>query len=168
MSEHGDSVRDGVNRISTVVRGELIDADGSANVFETDQALGDTPTLSITLSTSTGRPVKKFLLEDVQYYMNQANVVTYQLYLLEAATADDVEQLTDVAFWSPAAQADSVMYRYASSGYQAAVGTAEVAQYKLPKIVELETPNTLYYMIDWSGAPGNTSGFIRIRGRQLK
>lgn len=170
MSEHPDSVRTGVNRISTVVNGEKLTVDGAAGgvYFETDQALGTLPTLYISLTTGTNEPVKKFLLEDVQYYMNPTAAETYQLYLLEAATGDDVEQLTDMAFWSPAAQADSVTYRYASSGYQAAVGTAEVAQYKMPKIVQLATPGRLYYMLDWSGAPGVTPGFIRVRGRLLK
>ena len=165
---HPDSVRTATNRTNLVVTGEKLDLAGTSNYFETDQALTDTPTLTITLSTSTGDPVTKFLLEDVQYVMNPTNAVTYQLYLLEDATADDVQQTTDIAFWSPAAQADAVNYRYNSAGYQAATGTAEVAQYKLPRIVELATPNTLYYMIDWSGAPGDTTGFIKIRGRALK
>ena len=165
---HPDSVRTATNRGNLVVTGEHLDLAGTSNYFETDQALTDTPTLYMTLSTSTGDPVTKFLLEDVQYMMNPTNAVTYQLYLLEDATADDVQQTTDVAFWSPAAQADSVNYRYTAAGYQAATGTAEVAQYKLPRIVELATPNRLYYMVDWSGAPADTPGFIKIRGRALK
>lgn len=168
MSEHPDSVRTGVNRLNLVVTGEHLDLAGTSNYFETDQALTTKPTLSMTVSSSTGERVKKFLLEDVQYMMNPTAVETYQLYLLEDTTADDVQQTTDIAFWSPAAQADSVNYRYNSAGYQAATGTAEVAQYKLPRIVELATPGKLYYMLDWSGAPGDTSGFIKIRGKLLK
>ena len=168
MSQHPDSVRSAVNRHNLVVTGEKLDLAGTNDYFETDQNLTTLPTLSMELSTSTGEPVKKFLLEDVQYMMDPTNAVTYQLYLLEDATADDVLQTTDIAFWSPAAQADSVNYRYNTGGYQAAIGTAEVAQYKLPRIVELATPGTLYYMIDWSAAPGDTKGFIKIRGRLLK
>jgi hypothetical protein len=163
MVDHPDSVRTGVNRSNLVVTGEVVDG-----TFTTDQAIGTTPTLTITLSTSTGEPVKKFLLEDVQFALNCTNAVTYQLYLLEAATADDVLQTTDLAFFSPAAQADAVNYRYTNAGYSAALGTAEAAQYKLPRIVELETPNTLYFMLDWSAAPGATTGIIKIRGRLLK
>jgi len=168
MTEHPDSVRIGVNRLNLVVTGEHLDLAGTSNYFETDQALTTLPTLSMAVSSSTGVQVKKFLLEDVQYMMNPTAAETYQLYLLEDATADDVQQTTDIAFWSPAAQADSVNYRYNSAGYQAATGTAEVAQYKLPRIVELATANKLYYMLDWSGAPGNTPGFIKIRGKLLK
>jgi len=170
MTEHPDSVRTGVNRINTVVIGELFDLAGTLNVFETDQALGDTPTLYLTITTPTGMPVKRFLLEEVCYYMNQTNAVTYQLLLLEAASADDVEQLQDLVFFSPAAQADSICYKYNNLGYCSDVAstTAETIQYKLPVVVELTTANKLYYMLDWSGAPGDTPGFIKIRGRLLK
>jgi len=168
MSEHPDSVRTGVNRLNLVVTGEYLDLAGTSNYFETDEALTDTPSLHMVLTTSTGERVKKFLLEDVQYMMNPTAAETYQLYLLEDATADDVQQTTDIAFWSPAAQADSVNYRYNSAGYQAATGTAEAVQYKLPRIVELAEPGKLYYMLDWTGAPGNTPGFIKIRGKLLK
>lgn len=170
MPEHPDSVRTGVNRSNTVVIGELFDLAGTDNVFETDQALGDTPTLFLTITAPTGIPVKRFLLEEVCYYMDPTNGVTYQLLLLEAATADNVEQLQDLVFFSPAAQADAVCYKYNNLGYCADVAstTAEVLQYKLPVIVELTDANKLYYMLDWSGAPGDTKGFIKVRGRLLK
>lgn len=170
MTEHPDSVRTGVNRTNTVVIGELFDLAGTNNYFETDQALTDTPTLSLTITTPTGMPVKRFLLEEVCYYMDPTDAVTYQLFLLEAASADDVEQLQDLVFFSPAAQADSVCYKYNNLGYCADVAgtTAEVIQYKLPVVVELTDTNKLYYMLDWSGAPGDTKGFIKIRGRLLK
>jgi len=170
MTEHPDSVRTGVNRSNTVVIGELFDLAGTDNVFETDQALGDTPTLSLTITAPTGIPVKRFLLEEVCYYMDPTNGVTYQLLLLEAATADNVEQLQDLVFFSPAAQADAVCYKYNNLGYCADVAstTAEVLQYKLPCVVELTDTNKLYYMLDWSGAPGDTKGFIKVRGRLLK
>lgn len=168
MSEHPDSVRTGVNRVVTAVTGEKLDLDGTGNYFETDQPLTTTPSLYLTVSTSTGQPVKKFLLEEVQYFMNQTGAVTYQLYLLEDSSADDVQQYTDLVFFSPAAQADSVFYSYRTSGVQAGIAVAEAVQYKLPRIVELATAGKLYYMIDWSGAPGDTPGFIKIKGRLLK
>lgn len=170
MTDHFDSVRTGANHLSAVASGEKITLDGAAAgvYFETDQALGDTPTLMMNITDSIGTPVKKFLLEEVCYYMNQTNAVTYQLYLLEDASADNVQQYTDLVFWSPAAQADTVCYTYRNSGYAATITTAEVAQYKLPRLVELATAGKLYYMLDWSGAPGVTPGFIKVKGRFLK
>ena len=164
-----DSVRKATNRTNTVVSGEII-TDGTGDEFETDQAITTTPTKYLTLSTETGEDVHRFLLEEVRYYMNQTNAVTYQIWLLEAANADDVEQQSDVVFFTPAAQADSTGYKYTAAGYGASIGgaTAEAAQYKLPAIVELEDANKLYYMVDWSGAPGDTPGFLKIRGRLLK
>ncbi len=169
-SEFPDTVRTAANRANTVVIGELFDLAGTLNVFETDQPITTTPTLYIPMSTPTNILVRRFLLEEVCYYMNPTNAVTYQLLLLEAASVDDVEQLQDLVFFSPAAQADSVAYRYNNLGYCADVAstTAEVLQYKLPVVVELTDPNKLYYMLDWSGAPGDTPGFIKIRGRLLK
>ncbi len=167
---HPDSVRTAVNRANSVVIAELYDLTGALNVFETDQAITDTPTLSLTVTTPTGFIVERFLMEEVCYYMNPTNAVTYQLLLLEASNADDVQQLSDLVFFSPAAQADSVCYKYNNLGYCANVATttAEVIQYKLPVIVELTEANKLYYMINWSGAPGDTPGFIKVRGRVLK
>jgi hypothetical protein len=169
-SEFPDTVRTAANRANSVVIGELFDLAGTLNVFETDQALGDTPTLYLTITTPTNILVRRFLLEEVCYYMNPTAAVTYQLFLLEAASADNVEQLQDLVFFSPAAQADSVCYKYNNLGYCADVAstTAEVLQYKLPCVVELTDPGKLYYMLDWSGAPGDTLGFIKIRGRLLK
>ena len=170
MSTHQDSVRTSANHLTSVATGEKITLDGAAAgvYFETDQALGDTPTLMMNVTDSIGTPVRKFLLEEVCYFMNPTAAETYQLYLLEDASADNVQQYTDLVFWSPAAQADSVCYTYRNSGYAATITTAEVAQYKLPRLVELATPGKLYFMLDWSGAPGVTPGFIKIRGRFLK
>lgn len=144
--------------------------DGAAGgvYFETDQAITDTPTLYLTLATTTGDPVSKFILEDVQYMMNPTAAETYQLWLLEGNSAEDTAQQLEVVFYSPAAQVDSTAYRYSNLGVQVGVGAAEGIQYKLPRLVELTTPNTLYYMLDWSGAPGVTPGYIKVRGRALK
>lgn len=170
MTDHFDSVRTGTNHLSSVASGEKITLDGAAAgvYFETDEAMGATPTLTMDITDSIGTLVKKFLLEEVCYFMNPTNAVTYQLRLLEDATADDVQQYTDVVFWGPTLQADSVVYTYRNSGYAATLTTAEVAQYKLPRVVELATVGKLYYMLDWTGAPGVTPGFIKVKGRFLK
>src|SRR4030042_1598375 len=167
MTDHTDGCRIAANHISSVASGEKITLDGAAAgvYFETDEALGDTPTVSVTIAESLGNKPRAMLLEEVSYYMNQANAVTYQLRLMQAATAGDPEQYTGLVFLGPPAQADTVYYSYHATGYQATIGTEEVAQYKLPRVVEFETPGVLFYMLDWSGAPGVTPGFIKVKGR---
>lgn len=166
MGNTQDTVRDATNREVTVVSGavEHFTAGAAADAaLGVDQAMGTTPTLSITLtSTMPNKAVGKFLLEDVHYYLNPTNAVTYTLYLLEATNADDTESSSDVVFESATGQADSTRYLHRQGGF------VTTASYKLPCIVELETPNTLYYMIDWSGAPGSITGYIKVRGQLLK
>lgn len=143
------------DRIKAAVRlqvyGEKLDSDGTSDYFETDQPLGTTPTLYIPL---TPTDIEKFVLESVRFYMNPTNAVTYQLYLLVDAQADDVTSYSNVVFDSGAGMADDVVYITARGD-------------KLPMLAKLATAGRLYYMIDWSGAPGNTPGFIEIRGRVM-
>lgn len=168
MPDNTDGCRQAANSINAVASSELVTLTGDPIYFETDQAITDTPTLYLDVKDAQGRRPRAMLLEEVSYYMNQTGAVTYQLRLLQAATADDVDTLTDIVFWSPTAQADSVYYSYHATGYQATISTAEVAQYKLPRVVNFETAGRLYYMLDWSGAPGTTPGFIKVRGRFLR
>ncbi len=158
-----DTVRNATNREITVVTGEKADYAGTSNFFTTDQAFGTTPTLTITLScTQPNVDIKKFRLEEVHYQLDPTNAVTYQLYLLEATNADDYESGSDVVFESASSQADNTRYIHVQGGF----GTT--ASYKLPRIVELETAGTLYYMIDWSAAPSSTKGYIKVKGTLLK
>lgn len=142
-----------------LVHGEIIDPSGTLNHFETDQPLATTqPTLYI-LDVNTGKElipadVTSFILESIRYYMNQTAAVTYELYLLEGNSADPVTRYSQVVFDSGAAQADDTIYIVSRGD-------------KLPHIVNLETAGRLYYMLDWSAAPGNTPGFIVVRGRVL-
>ena len=88
--------------------------------------------------------------------MNQTNAVTYQLYLFEAADADNVESLSHLVFDSGSARADDVVYKYnEQSG-------------KTPFYVNFDVDNKLWYLINWSGAPGDTLGYIRVRGELAK
>ena len=153
----------------TAVVGQKLDTDGTGNYFETDDdnPTTSTPTLYIDVTCSTGEPVTRFQLDEVRYYMNQTNAVTYTLYLFEGATADNVTHLAELVFQSPAAQADVTLYwyRHGASGTPDTIATTD---HSLPVIVDLVTPGRLYYTINWSGAPGDTPGFIYLRGRMLK
>jgi len=166
MGNTMDTVRDATNREVTVVSGEVLHvtagtvADAALGV---DQAFGTTPTLGITLSsTMPNKQVTKFLLTEVQYHLNPTNAVTYTLYLLEASNADDMESSSDVVFETASAQADDIRYHHVQAGF----GTT--ASYKLPVVCELENLNKLWYLIDWSGAPGSITGYIKVKGQLLK
>jgi len=135
-----------------LVEGVVLDADGTGADFETDKVITDTPTQYITLSDPL---ISRFLLEEVVYYMAAANAVTFQLYLLQDAIADDMLSLQSVCFDSAAAQARNTIYPR--------VGVED----KLPRVVDLVSPGKLWYLQDWSGAPGNTPGWLRVRGRKL-
>lgn len=134
-----------------VVYGSKIDSDGSSGYFTTDQPLGTQPTLSMTLTPSTA---KRFMLESVRFYMNPTAAVTYQLLLSERSSSDTVTSYGDIVFDSGAGMADDTIYIVSRGD-------------KLPHLVVLSTAATLYYQIDWSGAPGDTSGYILIRGRNM-
>jgi len=158
----------GVTIGRTAVVGKKLDAAGTSNYFETDDdnPLTSTPTLTIDLSCTSEVKIRRFLLESVDYYMNQTAAVTYTLYLFEGASADDVTHLKELVFQSPAAQADVTLYWY-RNGFSGTPDTIATTDATLPKVCNLSVPNKLYYTLNWSGAPGNTPGFITVRGRLL-
>lgn len=133
-----------------VVTGEKVDTDGTGNYFETDQPLGAaTPTLYMELDS----PASRLLLEEVRYMLDPTDSETYELYLLEGPEADAVTRKSKVVFDSGVGKTKGKMY------------IATMGQGKLPILCELDTRGRLYYMVDWSGTPGNTPGYIKVRGR---
>ncbi len=125
-------------------------ASGGSNYFETDQAMGTTPTLAF-----VGSPLARHLLiHTIKYSITPANAVTYQLYLLERKSADDQEQKADIFFDSGNLQVSGTPYCVVAGGSPS----------KLPILVNLETIGEIIYMVDWTAAPGNSKGYIRIYG----
>lgn len=137
-----------------MVYGSKVDTAGTSDYFETDQEIGDTPTLYIQMYPTT---IKKFKINSIRYYMDCTNAVTYELYLLEQASADDVQNLVDVVFDSGALKADVTSYMNIEGD----------ASGKLPIIVNLADAGKLYYQLDWSAAPGDTKGYIVVKGEKL-
>lgn len=142
-----------------MIYGSKIDTDGALEYFEGkfgggsggSDALGDTPVGYIQVYPTD---VFKFRLETLRYYCNPTGGVTYNLYLFEQASAGDVQNLADIVFDSDAAQVDSESYIAVSGN-------------KLPIDVKLTDAGKLYYIIDWTGDPGTTPGYIEMRGRKL-
>jgi len=130
----------------------LLDTAGAGDYFETDQLVTDEPTKSIRCNM---RPFTRFLLKDISYYMLPDNAVTYKLALFSGAEAVDLSSFSKLAYESPAAQAKDTLYHRCNN------------EDTLPRIIILDTPGRLYYSLDWSGAPGNCPGFIRVRGIKL-
>lgn len=142
-----------------MVYGSVVDIDGTGTQFEGvagggsagSDALGDTPVSYVQLYPTT---VSKFRLEDVKYYCNPTNAVTYQLYIFEQASAENVQNLADMVFDSLAARVDSKSY-------------VAVDLNQLPINVKLADVGKLYYLIEWTGDPGNCPGYLVIRGEVM-
>ena len=136
---------------------ELLD-DSTNDDFESDEpfADGNAPTKSITAANDVFIPssVHYCIIDEIYYMMNPTNAVTYQLYLLEDDTAAALTEQSNLIYESGAGKADSVLYRE-HAGSSA----------KVPAYAHLTDISTIYFKLDWTGAPGNTTGLIRIRGR---
>lgn len=126
---------------------------GAPGYFETDQAMGDTPTLSF-----VGAPaVLHIRIHTIKWQITPTAAETYQLYLLERASDNDEQQESDIIFDSGAGMVGGTIYTQVPGGSPA----------KLPIDVKLDTAGEIFYMTDWSGAPGNSSGYIKVYGEVL-
>lgn len=128
-------------------------ASSALNYFESDQPLGTTPTLSFVGSPA----IQDALIHTIKWQFTPTNAVTYRLYLLQDAQAVDERSESDIFFDSGAGLAGG------SINIQVAGGSPS----KLPVHVRLATAGTIYYLIDWSAAPGDTTGYIKVYGEAL-
>lgn len=129
-------------------------ASSASNYFESDQPLGTTPTLSI---NGVPSEATKIMIHSIRWQFTPTNAVTYQLYLLDDAQAVDERSESDVFFDSGAGLTSGGIYIQVAGGSPA----------KLPVQVKLSTAGVIYYLIDWSAAPGDTIGYIKIYGEVL-
>lgn len=128
------------------------DYDGTADYFETDQALGDTPTLYMTAF----QLANKIRIDQIRYQMTPTNDETYRLFLFRDAQADDQRNESNIIFDSGAGRVSGEIYNEVGA-----------ASNKVPVTDELETAGRIYYLLDWTGAPGDTTGYIKIYGEIL-
>ena len=139
-----------------LVTGTKIEETGTAATFKTDQVfMTDQPTLYVPLLDATTQKVR---INSIRFYLNPTNAVTYQLHLLKHDT--------DPAGATPElARSDMI--------YDSGVGMIKGEEYfviaggTLPIETHLGDTAKLYYMIDWSAAPGDTTGFIVVAGDKL-
>ena len=160
----GSGVKKTTLRNNTPVFGRLIDEAGTADLFETDHAVTDTPTQRILLS----RDCKRFELTELKYYMDVTNAVTGNLLLYEKAEANDVLSQMHLCYNSADGLGDATPY-IASTNAHLANGAAILDHDTLlPQIFDLERPGQVWFNQDWSGAPGDTKGYIVLIGKELE
>ena len=132
--------------------GTILMHDKNTVNFETDQPLGTTPTLNINLTPSH---IQDFKLQHIRYLFNSANDVSFELYLFESNIGSTYNQKARCIFDSGASKVKNTMY-------------LDEGANMLPVNVHLRDAGKLYYMIDWSAAPGSTAGYIVIMGEEIK
>lgn len=159
---HASTVRAAQAMATTPIIGRFVDFDGTADTFETDHAITDTPTRRIVLS----RDVKRFQLEEVRYLTDQTNAVTSELLLFEDAQADNVRAAMHRAFSSGATVPDDKAY--IAVGNKMSSGAAvQTNATPLPVVMNLARPGQVFWNIDWSGAPADTLGYIELVGKEV-
>ena len=138
--------------------------EGAFAAFATDEAYGTVPTRSFgfvdgaanTLEeNSPGPPNSHFVrITNVHHRLNPTNAVTYDLYLYGAADggANSYELESDKFYDSNEVIADCV-------------DDTEYL-YECDRTAFLGTGGLIYYVIDWSAAPGDTTGFIEVCGER--
>jgi len=126
---------------------KLVDEDGTGNYFETDKAETDTPTTSI----DSEYKMRVGKINRVHWRLNPTNAVTYDLYIFGDALAADYASQAEKLFDSNDVVADCADdTEYDATGLD------------IP--FRLRTPGEWWYNTDWSGAPGNTTGYLCIEG----
>ena len=132
--------------------------------FATDEAEGTVPTRSFgfidtadnTLENNSPGPYQtRFIrVTNVHHRLNPANAVTYDLYLY--ATVDG------------AANSMQLMMDkfYDSNEHTPNCADDTEYLYECDRVAHLCNPALIYYVIDWSAAPGDTTGFIEVCGER--
>jgi len=129
----------------------LVDEDGSGDRFETVQSKTDTPTLYLGVDSEAHRipsTLKSGHINRIHYRLNPTNAVTFTLRLWEAAYDADYHSNAHLLWESDPLQADDTDYD----------------KQELDIRFILITTGKMYYSIEWTGATGNTTGFIYVSG----
>lgn len=128
----------------------LVDEAGAADVFEVNQAKTVLPTQQINgymypLDLSEG------LLQVIRIRLNPTNAVTYRARFWTTAINGAV---------TPYLQETVLIYEMDFDGADDIVYTIV-----LTRPFKLYAPGVFWVSIEWTGAPGNTSGMLQLRGK---
>jgi len=116
----------------------------------TSYAKTDTPVQVLTANEDCEK-LREGIIRRIHVRLNPTNAVTYTLRLWRRANAGDMVSNADMLWESPSGLVDDTDYDY--------------AELEIP--FSLELMGTLYFGVEWSGAAGNTNGFIDVSGERL-
>lgn len=147
-----NSCRSGRWRRYSIFNFAQLNEAGASAEFETNQAKTDTPTLMLldvrAVTGAAGAVLKSGIIHRIHHRLNPTNAVTYTLRLWQAAIAADYASNMNMLYESPPLRADDTDY--------------DVGELMIPFVLA-ETGN-LYYSVEWTGAPGTTTGFVAVSG----
>jgi len=95
--------------------------------------------------------LRRGVIKRIRYRLNYVNAETYTLRLWAASETGDYESALHLLWESPAAQADDTEYTLDATDFG-----------EIPFI--LRRAGRIYFSVEWTGAPGNIQGFIRVDG----
>jgi hypothetical protein len=124
-----------------------LDETGANGYFSTSQTKTTPPTLIVD-SGRTHPKLKSGILKRIHYRLKPTNAVTYTLRIWKSVNANPYELNLHLLYESPSLQASDVDY--------------DRSELEIP--FWLWAPGSIYYSIEWSGAPGTTVGFIALSG----
>ena len=130
-------------------------ASGVLAALAVDEAYGTEPTRSFrAMSYTAPGPIHTGFVRvtDIKHRLLPTNAVTYELYLYSGLG-------NQWYLLEPNKFSDSTEY--------VAACVADVEYHReVDRVIYLEEPGTIYYVINWSAAPGNTSGYIQVCGER--
>jgi len=119
-----------------------------------DQSIGPGLVAGVTGYGYNSPAVRRGILKRVYYQINPTNAVTYRLTILEARTGADQSYQTRM----------NIIFDSNEVTPGGAAGDTRYDATELDRPFTLESRGDFYYNLDWSGAPGDTTGFIYISG----
>lgn len=135
--------------LSSIFRYIRYSEDGAVATFETSTSKTDTPALQLTTFRVTP-DLKSGKINRIHYRLNPTNVATYTLRVWCNADADNYRSNLQMLYESPAAQADDTDY----------------IEEDLDIPFNLTVVGIMYIGIEWTAAPGVTSGFVEVSGEK--
>jgi len=134
---------------------KMLDEDGTGNYFETSKSKTDTPVHFMMANAvgCGGKPLKfkEGKINRIHFRMNPSNAETFTLRIWRDAVAGDYASNLNLLYESDPLRADDEDY--------------DVCELDVPFV--LKTPGKIWFSIEWTGAPGNTPGFLEVSGEVI-